>query len=379
MQYLSLYGFQFFYFIMTGAYTFASKYFAEIGLTESQIGCIVSIPTIFALAFTPMLGMAADRIPKKRWMLSGLIVVMAAIYFLMDRFVAFPVLLILAITVSAFSNSVQPTFVTIGLEYTRAVQRPFGPIRMSGTVGYQIGALLVGWLLFQSLRGLFGLMAGVLLVAMAFTFFMPDVQGHQHAGKKVPLKDLFLDRHIAWLYLMLFFAAVTTQFYNAFFSKYLGDIGFDNGSISLIMAVSVAVEVPFLLFADRIYKKSNIWNWVLIGFVCNGIRWIGLAFARSVPIIILFQLPGITTLACFEFFPSLYLSRRASEKLANSAQSLHHLVIFGAGNLVGGLLGGVISERIGLGTTFICCGIMLMTLCAAFLPLTRRMIREERA
>ena len=89
-------------------------------------------------------------------------------------------------------------------------------------------------------------------------------------------------------------------------------------------------------------------NWLLIGFLLNGVRWLGLAFSTTPALIILFQLFGVTVMACFEFMPAFYLNHRVPPELTGSAQSMLSLTAFGAGKVIGSLLGGLFSEMAGI-------------------------------
>lgn len=377
MRYISLYAFYFVYFIATGISTFVPKFYGEIGMSDGQIGILTSVPTLVALALTPLIGTLTDRVSRKRYLLSVLLVLMACTCLAVGRSTGFLTLLIAVSGYTICTTTVSPLATTISLEYTRQIHRDFGPIRLAGTVGYQAGALLVGVLLSQSLKSLYPLMGVVALLACGVTFLMPNIEGHQHHQEKVPLTRLFADRHVCCLYLIIFFAGIATQFHSSFFSKHLGDLGMSNATVSLITLFSVMLELPFLFFGDRIARKTNIWNWLLIGIACNGVRWLGLSFCKSALPIILFQLPGVTVLACFEFFPALYLARRVSPEQIGTAQSLLTLTTFGAAKIVGSLIGGQICEYTGIPALFAFNGAMLMAGALILWRPTRRLIQNE--
>lgn len=377
MRYASLYVYYFVYFIMTGASTFVPKYYGEIGMSNAQIGVLTSVPTLVALAFTPVLGMLTDRVSKKRYLLSAMLIFMAAMCFLVPYSTGFLTLLAAVSGYTVISTSANPLANTIALEYTREIGKPYGPIRLLGTVGYQFGALLVGIVLSKSLNSLYPLMGVAVLLACAITFMMPNVEGHQHSRQKVPLTRLFADRHVRMLYLIIFCATISTQFYISFYTKHLGDLGMSNVATSWITLLSVMLELPFLYFGDRIARRTNIWNWLLIGMAANGIRWLGLAFSKTALPNILFQLPGVTVLACFEFFPALYLNRRVPPELSGSAQNMLSLVTFGAAKILGSLIGGQICEYTGIPTMFAAFGVLMLIGCALFWKPTRRLIRDD--
>lgn len=377
MRYASLYIFYFVYFIMTGMSTFLPKFYGEIGMTNAQIGVLGSIPTIVALAITPLLGTLTDRIPKKRYLLTVLLILMACTCFVIPYSTGFLMLLAAVSGYSVFGNNILPLMNTISLEYTSQIGKPFGPIRLLGTLGYQLGALLVGIILSNSLQSLYPMMGVVILLSCTATFIMPDVKGHQHKSEKVPLTKLFADRHLRMLYIMIFFATISSQFYQAFYSKHLGDLGMSNATTSWITLLAVILELPFLYFGDRLYRKTNIWNWMLIGMFFNGVRWIGLALSKTALMNILFQLPGVTILACFEFFPALYLNKHVSAELSGGAQSMLALVSFGAAKIVGSLIGGQICQYTGIPAMFAFLGVWMLFGGVIFWRPARKLAREE--
>lgn len=377
MRYASLFAYHFIYFITTGMSTFVPKFYGEIGLSDSRIGLLTSVPTLIALLVAPALASLTDRVSRKRYMLSAMLLFVAGSCLAVARATSFLPLLAVVSVYTVFSTAAQPLATTIALEYTRETHRAYGPIRLLGTVGYQAGALLVGAILSQSLNNLYPLMGAVVLVALATTFAMPNVEGHQHKRERIPLTKLFSDRHVRWLYILIFLITITSQFYISFFSKHLGDLGMDNATVSWITLLSVLAELPFLYFGDRIARWTNIWNWLLIGAIANGVRWLGLALSRSALAIILFQIPGVTVLACFEFFPALYLARRVAPELSGAAQSVLTLTTFGAAKIVGSLLGGVICEYTGIPALMAFNGAALLVGSIAIYRFTRCLIRDD--
>ena len=377
MRYYSLFVFYFVYFIMNGFSSFIPKYFGEIGLSDGMIGTVTSVSTIVAVAFGPLLSIMTDRVPKKRYMLTALTLMLALSYFLVGSCTTLIPLIFASSLYVTFYNSILPLANTISLEYTRQIGKDYGKIRLLGTAGYQAGALVAGTILAVSLRNLFPMMGIILLICCGITFMMPNIEGHQHKKNKVPLSKLFADGHVRWLYIIVFFGTVASQFYMAFFTKHLGDLGMSNTVVSWITIISVMLELPFLYFGDRIAKKLSVWNWLLIGILLNGIRWIGLAYSRSMAAILLFQIPSVTVLACYEYFPALYLNRRVPAELSGSAQNMLAVIMFGVAKVVGSFVGGQVCEYTGIPTMFLILGIMGIAGFAIFLPVTRKLIKTD--
>ena len=101
MRYYSLQAYYFFFFVMNGFSVFLPKYYGEIGLSDGMIGVLGSVPTVVAMAFAPMLALLTDRVPKKRYMLCALMILLAAFYFLAARCTTIvPLLLVVGVNFS---------------------------------------------------------------------------------------------------------------------------------------------------------------------------------------------------------------------------------------------------------------------------------------
>ena len=292
-QYYALYAFHLVYFIVNGANTFQSKLYGELGMPDGQIGVLTSVPSLVALALMPLAGTLSDRLPRKRYLLAVGLLLVAASGLWAGQCVSFWPMLLAVCAYTSFAMCIMPVITAISMEHCREIDRPYGPIRLLGTVGYQAGALLVGALLARSLRGLYPLISVVALLSFGITFAMPNVAGHQRREHRVPMRALFADRHVCWLLGLILFATVSSQFYMSFFAKHLGDLGMDNATVAWITTLSVLPELPFLFFADRITRRTSIWNWLLIGMLINGVRWVALALCRDAAPIFIIQITAV--------------------------------------------------------------------------------------
>lgn len=372
---IALYMFYGLFFFSTGITAFNPKYLGEIGMGNAEIGIIMSIPGIIGIFFQSSWGILSDRVKLKRNILFFAALAGGICYFITGFFASFLPILVGMILVNVIQLPISPVSSTIALEHTEKTGLSFGPIRMSGTIGYQLGALILGLILTASLKGIFQIIGVLLMLCSVSALFLPPVQGHQHGREKVPFFHLLKDKRLLLLLIMTFTACSTSAFYMSFFTKHLGDLGVDNGVTGIITFISVVLEIPFLLLAKKVYKKLSIWHWVLLGFVLNGIRWIALGFARDVSWILIANIPTVSIMACFEFFPALYINEITPKELKGSAQSLLSLCTFGITKLTGGLLGGFLSSSFGIPPIFIANGILLMAAAAIFVIPCRRMLK----
>ncbi len=374
----TLYLFFAVYFIYVGMTGMVPKFYGEIGLSDSQIGGITTVITVVGLLLQPAWGTLADRAKYKKTVLALGLAVAGVISFLVLPVSGNYGLLLLTLTAfNIFLLPAMPVSNAIGIEYTTARRKNFGPIRMMGTVGYQAGILGVGLVLAESLRGLYQAIGIILLISAALALLLPPVRGHQGSkGKKVPMSVLLRDRNIVLLLAVTFFAHIGHQFSLSFFTKHLGDLGMGNSLTGLITMLSVSLEIPFLLVGDRLMRKLSIWRWQLCGLLIGTIRFAMLSFVRTPVMLVFAQTLSIVYLACFEFFPMLYLGKSVKEELQVTGQSMLQMISFGLARIVGAMAGGLIADARGI--PFVFGLIAVMTLCTAAV-FARPLLRRDRA
>ena len=371
----SLYLFFFTLFIGNGYTMYASKYLGEMGLTNTQIGLTTAVPAFVAIFAQPLWGVIADRSAKKRTaVVIGLS--LAALFALCAHVSAgrfWPLLAALTL-IYAMTLPASPVSNSIAIEYTQSTGAAYGPIRLAGTLGYQLSILAAGFLMSESLTGFYAVYAAILLAGAGSAALMPPARGYQHGGKKVPLTELLKNRKLVTILGLVFLAQVAAQFFNAFFTKHLGDLGVSNGVTGVITTLTVVMEIPFLFFGDRLFSRMSIFKWMWLGLLVNGLRFFALSFAHTPVVILLTQLPSVALFACFEFFPALWIGQQVSREVSGSAQSVLQMTSFGLARIVGSSAGGALAELLGIGMVFRLSGALLLAAALiTFIPLCKKL------
>ncbi len=378
--YVPMYAFYILYFTYMGFSTFQSRYMGEVlGMSDSQIGLISSFPAVVGLVIQPIWGMLTDRLKYKRTVLF-LGTILAAVFLFVTGFVtkdtpySFYLVLVGMTLANAALISIIPTSNSIAMEYSSTVM---GPLRMTGTIGFQIGALTLGFILTSSLKGLLQLLGVMLIVCAVLARFEPPIEGHQHGREKVSYAAVFKNKKVFFLLVMILICCTTSQYYNTFFIKMLGDLGFNTTQSGIITFFSIFLEIPFLFFSHKIYKKCTMWTWLLIGLGINAVRFTLLGFVDTMAEVLLVNIPTVTVMGCFEFFPALYLNDAVGKELKGSAQSALSLVTAGGAKILGSIIGGALGDAYGLGMGFVCCGCILAAAFIVFFIPCRRFAKTE--
>lgn len=376
---LTLYLFYTVNFIAMGMTTFAPKFYGEIGLSDTRIGIISASMAAVALFAQPVWGALADRANYMRSVLAAALLVSGGLCFLvLPAMHSFLLLLAVLTLYNTFSLPAYPLSNAIAIEYTSRNGQSYGPVRMMGTVGYQAGILLTGLILSRSLMGLYPCIGITLFLAALCAILLPPVRGYQHSREKVSFAVLFRDRKMLLIFSVAFIANIAHQFNLTFFSRHLGDLGFNNTLTGLISTLSVILEIPFLLFGDRIMKRLPFWTWLMVGLIMESGRFLLMCFVRTPALIIAAQMLSISHLACFEFIPFVYLGKVTDKTLLGSVQSIYQMITFGAARIAASLIGGILSDHAGIPAVYGLCGMLLVISAAVFrAPLKKLALAES--
>ena len=380
MRLCILYAYYAIYFMSMGpTANFAAIFYEEIGLNNTQIGLLTSLPVLLGMLALPVFAILSDNARRRRNVIALVLALCAGFSFLYDLTDRFALLMVICTGTALFSQPVLPLSSSLSMEYTASVGRSFGRIRMAGSVGFQVSALLAGVVFTTSMRGLYRMIGVFQLLAAGLALLLPPIAGHQRErGVRVSPVTLLRDRRVLLLLLMVFPGTIMSMFYQSFFTKHFASCGASNAMVALMSVLSVGLELPFLLFSGRLYRKLTVWQWLLLGMAVNAVRWIGVALTQNVMALLALQLLGVSVLACFEYFPSLYLSERVAPELLSSAQTTLNFVSFGIARVVGCLLGGALGDVIGVGAVFGLGGLMLAIGLVAFFAPARRMSALDR-
>ena len=359
------------YFLPLGASAYTSVYLSGRGVSDAQIGTLMSLAPLIALVFQPLWGQAGDRAKYKRSVLALSFLLTGAVCLLYDVAAGVVALLCVMTAYSAVSQGISPLAQSICMEYSNDYTCGFGPIRMSGSIAYMVMLFLPSFAP-DSMKHLFLIMGVCFLACSAYALRIPPVRGYQHESTKISPFTVLKDKRIAFLMAMTFCGKTASGFYVSFFNLYTSRT-FTANTMSVMAVIAIILEIPFLMFSNRLRTKMKITTWVLVGFLLNAIRFIGIAFIETPWIVMLLQFTGVSVMACFEFFPVLYMNDIVVKELRSSMQSMNTLITFGVTQLTGTMLGGFIGDKLGLQAAFGIYGVFLIAAFLAFLIPARKM------
>ena len=332
LQYAGIHGTYWLYYGVICS--FASVFLLDRGYSNTEIGIILAVGNIFAVLLQPIMGDLADR--SRRISFFGFMEIMTALLMVLTVFLL--VLqkksgLLMFVYVMAFGwmNIVQPFCNAMNRKLSETgVYINFGACRAIGSLTYSIMCFFLG-----SLVERFGVnvlpvtgevvlilfMTAIVIVAKSFRRAMAEKSdgaksaasgssaANAASGDEEEINlPMFVKRNKMFLVLCLGVLGLyyTNSVLNTYMAQIAESVGGDNGDIGRIFSILALMEIPTMMFFDRINKRFRTRTlmkfsavafvfWILICFLAENVMTLILAqfiqpfsFALFLPSIVRF-------------------------------------------------------------------------------------------
>lgn len=345
LQLFSMYVF--FYSAVAVYNTYINLYLSSTGLTNPQIGGIVSVSTILTLVTQLGWGVVSDRARNKNRVLGLLFLLAAGVslaFYLRSNF------LFLAVMVAGFAivfNPIAPLQDSLTLELLEDTNTDFGQVRMGGTIGYAITSVVIGFALNDAYRHIFWLTASFLLVGWLVGTRLPRVD-RQAASRQIAHFRFTSDMRLL-LGIVLFNAVyyLGMAFYYNFYPIYYVSVGGDSRMIGMLMFAASLSEIPMLLVVRRLIDRIGVRRLLVIAAFATMLRFIILAFFIHPAAVIGASLLHGLGFTSFSYSVVTFIGKTMPRHLRARGQTMNVLLGTVIPRILAGYLGGLASDAIG--------------------------------
>jgi len=359
--------------------TFIPVYLDNLGFSKTIVGVLLSIGPFITLLAQPAWGIAGDRASDRNSVLKVLILgsaVSVALYPLSNSFLY---LLVIISVFTFFQSSVLPVKDSITLEHLDSTQWKYGLIRMSGTIGYALMSVGAGLVVEKNIKSMFPLYFAINILALLVTFRIPKVKGYQSQGNRVSLWRLFENREFVALMSLNFVAMITLGFYYSFFGIYYTQMGGDSARLGVAMFLSSMSEIPFLLFADRVVKKLGSKGTMITATAVMAVRWLLLYSITDANVIVWVNVLHGFSFISLSYSIVTYINTHVQKELRTSGQTMNGMIGNGFARIIGGTLGGFLSDAVGIKQVFLYTALVNLIAIAVFGAIFLKQARNNRA
>ena len=341
-------------------------YFNSFDYTNTEIGILSAIGSFAALFGLIFWGTRADRARYRNNIIFLVLALLSALSLLYLANDSFLYVLVVTIIFMFCMYSLNPIGEAMFLEYAQRGDISYGKARIWGSIGLAIIPILPGLAINHwNIRSLFVSYLIILLLLITVTFMMPKVRGGQSvSGEKTNLLALRHDKEFIGLIIFLFFFHITCGFYYAFFPVYMDNLGAPN-LVGINNFAQFAVEIPIIFFGVKLARRFGFANLFMFAFALTAARLILIGLIDNPYLLILVNLlcgGGYSiVMIMFSFFVL-----RVPVTLRTSAQMVNTILAVSIPRFVGSMVGGMLSDMVGIPAVFIGTGILDIVLIVAF-------------
>jgi len=357
-----------FYFVLfftwSSVYTLITLYMNEIvGLSLSSIGLMMSVLPLISLFFQPVWGGVADFSGKRKAVLQILLLVNAGLAGIITLFTHSPAVIAIYFLYQLFLCGQGPLTDSMAIQYVgENPNSSFGFIRVWGSIGYAIGAIIVSVIANQlGLKWMFymasiGYVASFLLTRGIKNNQTVVVKSHYKRDIKLLLKQK------DYLFVLVYGFLMIGSFFGS--DQYLGlfirsnDIGLS--TIGILTFISVCIEVPFIFNSKRLINAYGATRLLIFMNVISIARMLLLGFSST---FFMFALAGIMRGIIVGIFVPIFIElicEITPHAVVTSAIAIYSAVSSGIANFFFTLAGGFIADRFGYEALFFSYGVIML-------------------
>ena len=341
---------------------FLSLHFRAIGFSGVQVGALGTFSSLGLILTATQYGLFFDRSSRKRLTLAlSLFLLTLTLYFL--PFVrGFGIVLVLFVLHRIVTSSSITATENLSYQISSggdANGKPsFGKLRMWGSVGFGIAAVIGGWLFGakgtlvndQLFLAFMLVSIGLILFVMPAGFFR-DGKTDQKQGASAGLKGIvsliFADRYLLLTVLALALTDPLSDGVRSFEPIFMKDLGLTESIIGAAVSLSCFMEVPIMLLADRWIQKLEVHKLVFFILIFDLTRrllvWFfpfgWLVFVLNILTAVSFTLRLITTIHL--------INLRVPRQYTTTAVTFVNITLNGTFHMLSNALSGVVYDNFG--------------------------------
>ena len=340
------------YFLYYGAVGTTLPYFApylrDLGFSGSAIGTVQMLAPLVAPAAALGWAALADRTgrPERMLRLATLVSLGAALFL---PWAVTPLAVGAVVLFQSLGDrAVVPLLDSLTMEQVRrSPGQSYARIRLGGSLGFAVLALLAGGLL--AWRGdrpadplvpwlILSLVAGYALAVRGLPHGEPP--GGERPGW-LAVRPLLRNRRLLLLLAGGAVHWVACAPFHLFFGLLVRDRALPSAVTGLGMGAGVLAEIAVLLAFPRLHGRWSLRALFAVAFAGSSLRWLLLSQAESAAAVIALQLFHGLTFGLFWSCSVEAMSRMVPAPLRATGQALFTAVVFGAGNAIGYQLSGL--------------------------------------
>ncbi len=353
--------------------TYFPLYFYSLGFTKLQIGAIYSVGPVLSIVSNVLAGLLSDKSKSLRRVISllfaGQILALALLLPLRE----FGMISVVMALFYLFQSAVNPMLDSLSLLAADRTKKSFASIRVFGSIGFAIGAVLFGMLLKiygSQMTIVFAL--GTLSVSVVFSLFVADFQA---SVRKFDFRGLWqIVRRPATLgfFAAVMIVSVAHRANEGFLAVVMRDQGASDFVIGVAMLVSSVSEIPIFFLLAKYGHRYREFALLAIASAMFVVRLLLLSITTAPWGFVAIQLLHSVTYGIFYITALRCLQSMLPDEYRSSGQAMFAVAWTGIAGIIAGMLGGWLYDAYGLASLFRVGASFALVGCSVFLIMQLR-------
>lgn len=321
-------------------------YLDALGFDSRQIGELIAISTLCRIIGPPVWASVGDRMGKLLPLIRfGVFASLLLLLVLTQLESYFSVALLLGL-ISFFWSAILPQLEVVTLSSLGAQQHLYSRIRMGGSIGFIVVALITAEILAWGGKQSFPIVAAILLLPLLFAVHLLQEPRNTSTTSEVIDNEKFWRRIRRRPFVMFMLSTLMLQIsfapFYAFFALYLTQLGYAPMAVGGLIALGVAAEVLMFLVAGRTVVRYPVRYLLMFCLAITAIRWALLSqFAGSFIWLVIIQLIHVFSFALHHSAAMRFVHRYFPADQHSRGQAIYVSICFGGGGAIGAWLAGL--------------------------------------
>ncbi len=277
-------------------FPFVSLFYHYNGLSGTQIGLLGALGAGAGLLVAPFWGARSDRTSRPVRVMQGGLLATALVALILGRQSAFLPIAVFATLYSVTSAGLMPLADLLAAHVAvQANNAGYGSVRLWGSLGWTLVTAVAGRLI--ELFGLYlafaGMAAGYVLSTLTLQWMpraaiqLPAAERATRPGLREAMPAIARSRRLLGLSLSLgLYWLLTNNNLFQFEPIYMAQLGAGESLVGLANALNAAVELPAMLWADRLLRRFTA-GWLLrFHFLLSIVRAVAMLLLPTIPTIL---------------------------------------------------------------------------------------------
>ena len=317
----SLQTLRLYYFMLVGGggflFPFINLFYTQQGLSGTQIGLLSTLASLAALIAAPWWGRRSDVTSHPRRLLQFGLLATALCMLALSQQTIFASMALIVTLDAALSINVAPLSDVVALAVIKG-KAGFGSVRLWGSLGWAVAALLGGWLIEQT--GLFTMFAGYAIsagvsIALAAILQLPRwgqpqpdrTEAASTHSWRATFAALWRDRTLLGLALALSILWFSLNGFHQFEPVFLAQLGAGETVIGLASTIGALVELPAMLWVDRLGRRTSSGRLLRMSFLLYLAVALSVVIVPVIPVILFSHVIGGVAYSFFAVASVLFI------------------------------------------------------------------------